>query len=378
MTAGSWIAGWARAAVLLGALACMPGVACAADLLVEEELRIADLQARPNGLEALLVRPRGDGRFPLALINHGSPRSAAERPNMTPWAMLPQAREFARRGWAAVVVMRRGYGGSGGGWAESYGGCAHPNYVAAGAAAAADLKAAAAALAQRPDIDPARTISVGVSAGGFATVALTADPPPGLAAAISFAGGRGSLEADEVCQQDKLVEGFRAFGSRSRVPMLWVYAENDHFFGPELAQKLRAAFIAGGGIVDFVRAPAFENEGHQLFSQDGIPIWSPLVDSFLRKQNLVMREQPLPLPRPSLAAPAALSANGRKAFETYLLRPPHKAFALSPDGHFGWQSGVRTTAEARSGALKYCGENARACAVVFVDDAEARGTSADQ
>ena len=242
MTAGSRTAGWARAAVLLGALACMPGVACAAGLLVEEELRIADPQARPNGLEALLVRPRGDGRFPLALINDGSPRSAAERPNMTPWAMLPQAREFARRGWAAVVVMRRGYGGSGGGWAESYGGCAHPNYVAAGAAAAADLKAAAAALAQRPDIDPARTISVGVSAGGFATVALTADPQPGLAAAISFAGGRGSLEADEVCQQDKLVESFRAFGSRSRVPMLWVYAENDHFFGPELAQKTSRGF----------------------------------------------------------------------------------------------------------------------------------------
>ena len=66
-------------------------------------------------LEALFVRPSEPGRYPLALIAHGSPRSPAERPNMTPLAMLPQALEFVRRGWAAVIVMRRGYGGSDGG-----------------------------------------------------------------------------------------------------------------------------------------------------------------------------------------------------------------------------------------------------------------------
>ena len=50
---------------------------------------------------------------------------------MSPWAMLPQAIEFARRGWAAVVVMRRGYGNSGGDWADGYGYCGNPNYIAA-------------------------------------------------------------------------------------------------------------------------------------------------------------------------------------------------------------------------------------------------------
>ena len=44
--------------------------------------------------------------------------------------------------------------------------------------------------------------AVGVSAGGFATVALTASAPQGLVAAINFAGGRGSLSADEVCEED--------------------------------------------------------------------------------------------------------------------------------------------------------------------------------
>ena len=36
------------------------------------------------------------GRYPLVLINHGSPHDASERPKMSPMAYLPQATEFAR------------------------------------------------------------------------------------------------------------------------------------------------------------------------------------------------------------------------------------------------------------------------------------------
>ncbi len=355
-------------AALLLAGAAVQGAA--AGPYVEEELRIPYPAAGPNGLEALLVRPNEPGRYPLALISHGSPRSAAERPEMTPWAMLPQAVEFARRGWAAVVVLRRGYGDSGGGWAEDYGPCGDPNYVAAGNAGAADLKTATAFLQKRPDIDPARMIAVGVSAGGFATVALTADPPPGLAAAISFAGGRGSPHNDENCSEDRLIDAFRLWGKRSRVPMLWVYAQNDHFFGPKLAQELKNAFTSGGANVEFIAAPPFGTEGHRLFSPAGIPAWSGDVDAFLQRQHLVLRTTLLPpLPRPALDPPAVLSANGRNAFDSYLVSPPHKAFAISRHGHFGWQSGVRTIEAAKAGALQYCRDGGNVCDVMFVDDA---------
>jgi dienelactone hydrolase len=322
-------------------------------------------------LEALFVRPSEPGRYPLALIAHGSPRSPADRANMTPLGMLPQALEFARRGWAAVIVMRRGYGGSDGGWAEAFGSCDNPNYIATGTAGAADLKTTLEFVSHRPDVDPNRMIAVGVSAGGFATVALTADPPPGLVAAISFAGGRGSLENDRVCRPDRLIDAFRAFGKRSRVPMLWVYAANDHFFAPALAQQFKAAFASGGGSVDFVAAPAFGEDGHGLFSPAGIPDWTPDVETFLQRQNLTMRASPLPLPRPAIAAPRELGANGQKAFATFLIDAPHKAFALSPDGFFGWQSGMRTVEAARADALKFCQQNAKNCHVMFVDDAAA-------
>jgi dienelactone hydrolase len=264
--------------------------------------------------------------------------------------------------------MRRGYGNSDGGWAETYGSCDNPNYVAAGAA---DLKTSLEFLSHWQDIDPTRLMAVGVSAGGFATVALTADPPAGLVAAISFAGGRGSLEADKDCRPDKLTEAFSTFGKRSRVPMLWVYTANDHFFGPALAQQLADAFKSGGGNVDFVAAPAFGNDGHGLFSAAGIPVWTGYVDTFLKKQNLALRSEPIPIPRPALTPPVALSANGRKSFEAYLISGPHKAFAMAPDGAFGWRTGMRTIDAARAGALKNCQQNATHCDILFVDDADA-------
>jgi dienelactone hydrolase len=361
-----------RGLFLTAAICFTAAFPCAAAEFHQEEFRIP-FASGSGSYEALLVRPDEPGQYPLALINHGSPRSAADRPNMTPLSMLPEAIEFARRGWAAVVVMRRGYGGSDGGWAESFGSCNGADYLSAAKAAAYDLKTAADYLVKQRDIDGSRIISVGVSAGGFATVALTADPPPGLVAAISFAGGRGSPASNQDCRSDRLVEAFRTMGKTSRVPMLWVYAENDHFFGPRLAQQLRQAFTGSGGNVEFIRAPAFKDEGHYLFSQGGISIWSGYVDNFLKEHNLVLRTAMLPLPAPpDLRAPSALGKKGVAAFQSYLGSGPHKAFAVAHDGSFGWTSGERTSETARDDALKYCQQHSKSCEVKFIDNAPAR------
>jgi hypothetical protein len=166
-----------------------------------------------------------------------------------------------------------------------------------------------------------------------------------------------------------LIDAFRAFGQRSRIPMLWVYAANDHFFAPALAQQFKAAFTSSGGSVDFVAAPAFGTDGHGLFSPAGIADWTPDVDAFLQQQNLTLRATPLPLPPPAIAAPQQLGANGRKAFATFLIEAPHKAFALAADGSFGWKSGMRTVETARTAALQFCQQNGKTCRVMFVDDA---------
>src|SRR5579862_5305847 len=78
-------------------------------------------------------------------------------------------------------------------------------------------------LVTRPEVDGSRMIGIGISSGGMAMLGLAADPPPGLKAAISFAGGRGSDAPDHVCNPDVLIKTVGDFGMRSRVPMLWVY-----------------------------------------------------------------------------------------------------------------------------------------------------------
>jgi dienelactone hydrolase len=272
--------------------------------LVEHELRIPAPGAGKQGLEAFMVRPHEPGPHPLALINHGSPRAGSDRRKMTPQEMLPQAREFARRGWTTVIVMRRGYGNSGGNFAEDSRACGRrPDFYGSGLQSANDLRAAIAYLTKLPEVDPTRIISIGRSAGGFATVALTANPPAGLAAGISFAGGRGSPAKDQVCNSADLVEAFGRFGKTSRVPMLWVYAQNDHFFSPQLAVEFYRAFTAAGGSAQFVSAGPFGTDGHRLFSEVGSPLWMPMVDAFLQKQSLVLRKTLLPSAEPGGAEP---------------------------------------------------------------------------
>nr|WP_249136706.1 CocE/NonD family hydrolase [Bradyrhizobium tropiciagri] len=247
-------------------------------------------------LDAIVLRPDDGKPHPLVLLNHGSPRSASDRPSMSPYGMWAQAAEFARRGWVAVAFLRRGYGASQGGWAEAYGSCSDPDYAKAGRAGASDLVAAAKFMTGQAYVGKGKWISVGRSAGGFATVALTSAAPPGLAAAIVFAPGRGSSGPDTVCGEAKLVDAFAQFGKSSRVPLLWVSADNDHFFGPKLVTRLSDAFAGSGGKLSLVRTGAFGSDGHMLFNESGTAIWAPIVDRFLADNKLVLRDRLLDAP----------------------------------------------------------------------------------
>jgi dienelactone hydrolase len=325
--------------------------------LVEEPLRIPLHEAGSAGLEAIMVRPNDDLSHPLALLTHGTPREANKRLEVTAAALVPQAREFARRGWTAVIVVRRGFGTSGGRYTEESRACSnHPDYYDAGREAANDLRASIHYLSSVAHVDASRVISIGVSTGGFTNVALTADPPANLVAAISFAGGRGSKAPDEVCNPNDLVSAFRAFGKTSRVPMLWIYAENDHFFGPKLADSFYAAFTQAGGRATFIKADAFRKDGHTLFA-GGIALWTPPVDGFLAAQHLTLREDLLPLPTPpDIAPPSLLAEDRRSQWRSFLILPDYRAFAVSRGGHYGMSYGRHSKKDAAAQALDHCKE----------------------
>lgn len=357
-----------RAALVIAACLLTMQSTFAGDGFHRENLRIPFPLAGPRGLEAILIRPDGAQKYPLALISHGAPREANVRAEMGPNRFYAQAIEFARRGFAALVVMRRGYGTSDGEYSESNGPCASPDYMVSARASADDLRAAIATMKSRNDVTTDGMIAVGQSAGGFASLALSANAPPGLVATINFAGGRGSPANNKVCDEAQLIETFGKFGATSRVPQLWIYTQNDLYFSPELAKKFHVAFTAAGGKAQFIDAPAFGNDGHNLFS-GGIDKWAPYVDAFLREHNLGRRE---PLAAPALAdipPPPQLAARYRDSFTLYLKSGPHKAFAVSPTGAFSWRVGRRSVQDAKDDALKGCAEHGPNCAIYAVDDA---------
>jgi len=346
----------------------------AQDILVTE-MRLPTHGAGKKGLEAVMVRPNDTAPHPLALLTHGTPRDPQERAEMTPLRLIPQAREFARRGWTAVIVMRRGYGDSGGSYEEDAHACSrYPDFVGVTKESVKDLREAAAYLATLPQVDPSRMIGIGVSTGGLAMVGLAADPPSGMVLAISFAGGRGSNAPDHVCSPDALINAFGEFGKRAKVPMLWIYAANDHFFGPQIAQSFYAAYTQNGGKARFIAAGPFGEDGHGLFSLRGIPVWTPLVDDFLKRENLMLQDSLLPVTVPTVDPPAYLSDDGREAFSNYLRNAPHKAFAASQGGHYGMIFGRRTAQEAEKNALELCKKRAPkndSCTIVMIDDQKA-------
>lgn len=233
-------------------------------------------------IDVTVFRPPGDGPYPVVVLSHGSPRSAEDRRREGRQRLAAQSERFVAMGFAVLVPTRRGYGESGGDWAEAYGTCNDPDYYTAGLETARDLRAAVDAVRGEPWVDATRIVLAGQSAGGFGSVAAAATPFEGLVGVINFAGGRGSMGPNDVCGEERLVEAMGRYGQGSRVPELWIYSANDRFFGPALAQRMHHAFVAGGGQAEFFQAPATGGDGHGYFARRGDD-WAPRVAAFLQR-----------------------------------------------------------------------------------------------
>jgi dienelactone hydrolase len=241
-----------------------------------------------NGSHILvrLCRPATDMPARLVVINHGSPPDPAARPKMQIGRCDEEAAQwFLMRGYVVAFPLRRGYGATGGEWAENYGGCDHADYFHAGLQTARDIDAAVQALTTLPYVKPADVVTVGQSAGGWGTIAYDSVSHPRVSAFIVMAGGRGGHLHDhpnDNCHPENLVEATARYGATSTTPMLWVYALNDTFFNPKIAQAMYKSFTAAGGQVDFHQPGRFDNEGHHLFfGAGGSAVWGSIVEQYL-------------------------------------------------------------------------------------------------
>ena len=247
-------------------------------------------------MRATLFRPPGEGPFPLAVINHGS----EEDPYLRAKQAMPEFRGltdwFLGHGYAVLLPQRPGHGATGGRYLESQGDCRSADYHAAGMGGARSIAAAVDFMTAQPFIAPARVVVVGNSGGGWGALALASDSPGNVAAVINFAGGRGGHDQGQAgrnCAPDRLVAAAAAFGKTARIPTLWLYAENDSYFPPDLSARLAEAFRAAGGKVEYHLLPPVGREGHALAQSPGAAAsWGPVLEGFLRRLHLLGQKKP--------------------------------------------------------------------------------------
>lgn len=337
--------------------------------LVREPMRLAVIL--PDGgraeLEALVTRPDGAGRFPLILINHGIPRDVSTAVRMTPESYSSPAIVFAQHGYAAVVVNRRGFGLSSGSIDLPMGPCGDQHYTGAARAQAVDILAALATLRGEPWVDPDRVIVVGHSLGGLAALAGAPDFPPSVKGIIDFAGALGSAMSGLVCSPTHLVATMHDLGAVSHIPSLWIFAQNDQFFGPALARQMFDAYTSAGALAEFYAAPPYGHNGHLLIFSPPPAVWWSRVAGFLDQLHLPTRLVADLPPLADLPEPANLDARGKEDFAHYVrTRDYEKAFATDGKGHYGSTIAQRTQEDAEAAALAHCKSRGWNCTIYAV------------
>jgi dienelactone hydrolase len=357
--------------ILLAALALIIAAPANAADMRDETVEVPARQgSKAIRLTATIYAPRGNGPFPLVVINHG--KSAGNPSRQADSRFYPEALQFVKRGYAVVVPIRAGFGTSGGTYVST---CEKP-LAALGRIWADDVRAVIDYARTLPYVDAQRIVVIGASQGGLVAAALGASDVPGLVGIVNFSGG---LRQDR-CKgwPDRNIAAFRAYGAKTRVPALFLYGDNDlHWGNGELSHRFFDAYHAGNPRSTYVDTGTFEKgSSHYLFeSFDGLQVWVPLVGEFFRSLGLNWDEtRDLRHPGPGVAledvdaVPFQNRYNTiRRGYERFLLMDPKagRAFALSPNGAWSRQSGRNAAAK----AVANCTENRGVdCRLYAVDD----------
>lgn len=222
--------------------------------------------------------------YPALVLNHGRAATRDGRLAVGRARYSVASRWLAGMGFMVAVPTRVGYGVTGGEDVEDTGSCFRKNYPPGYTAAAVQTLAVLETLRLRPEVSKDRAVVMGQSFGGATAITVAALNPPGVQAAVNFAGGGGGDpkgRPQAPCRPDLLEKMFADYGRTARIPTLWIYTENDMYFGPRLPREWFDAFKAAGGTGEYIRFPAHGESGHGLFTS-APGVWQPGVSAFLR------------------------------------------------------------------------------------------------
>lgn len=340
---------------------------------VAVSVRLPDGRMHAGEMQITHYRPSGNGPFPSVVFVHG--RNSQMRHEPARWRAVPSARFWTRRGFAVFVMTRVGYGELGQQVdPEAGGACSTVDYRPALDAMTTQIERTIAFAAEQPWSDPKRVVLHGVSYGGFGTIASIARAPPGVIGAVNFVGGLGGnpqRRPRDPCQGDKISSIAAAAGARSRVPMLWLYAENDAFWGAEWPKRWHQAFTGAGGNAKLATFGPIGADGHKLLNE-GFGQWRPVVDAFIEGLGFKV-----PVAAPAIKAsgfarieeidkvPHVAPAVRAEGYAKFLAADVPRAFAISPTGAWAWRSGL----DAVKVSMERCQSTSRSpCALYAVDD----------
>lgn len=257
--------------------------------IVETQMRVPvafTWRNEPVAQDVIVTRFQDSDRKPsrFVVILHGRAVKPEDRAAAGRTRFSDIARDLASQGYAVFVPTRIGYGDTGGPDIEITGPCNDKNYVRGMARATDIMVQVIDTLRKDPDIGNSAGYVIGQSVGGFMSMALAARNVPRIVAYVNFSGGSGGNPKEkpaQPCEPDKLAQAFATYGATARAPTLWLYSENDKFWGAELPREWFAAFRKAGGRGRFVSLPPYGEDGHMSFIRNR-PAWRETVLQFLQ------------------------------------------------------------------------------------------------
>lgn len=235
----------------------------------------------PVKLEAYVYRPKHQGQFPVVVLNHGS--SGGTPKKTIKWER--EAEYLTSKGFVVIAPMRRGRGRSTGESLESeVKNCDLSSWDSGLNVAMQDITAVIDYTQSLPFVRANEVVLVGVSRGGFLSVAYaaTGERKTSVRSVVNLVGGW-VAQAEDHCTQDFNAARFAIHGAETKVPMLWLYGANDLFYGDAAVQSYARAFKEAGGSAEFRLIADIPENGHWL--PNYMEKWVPYVDQFLGRPS---------------------------------------------------------------------------------------------
>ena len=120
-----------------------------------------------------------------------------------------------------------------------------PSSTAPAAAAAMAIRATLTWVREQPWADAKRIVLAGASMGAWRPIASASTNPDGVVAYINFSGGTGGSgerRPEHSCGSETMEALMAAYGRTTRVTSLWLYAQNDSYWGANWPREWHSAY----------------------------------------------------------------------------------------------------------------------------------------